>query len=72
VATAIAHRIPPEFNPDYRLRNQHLIEKARAFKPDWLWITGDNTVITASTLAQIKAETGCKIVYTTGTSPIVF
>jgi len=72
IATALSHRIPPEFNPDYRLRNQHLIEKARDFKPDWLWMVGDNTVITASTLAQIKAETGCKIIYTTGTSPIVF
>ncbi|MBA3871140.1 MAG: glycosyltransferase [Anaerolineae bacterium] len=72
IATALSYRIPPEFNPDYRLRNQHLIEKARAFRPDWLWMTGDNTVITASTLAQIKAETGCKIIYATGTSPIVF
>lgn len=44
------------------MRNQHLIEKARAFRPDWLWLTGDNTVITASTLAQIKAETGCKLI----------
>jgi spore maturation protein CgeB len=35
-------------------------------------MTGDNTVITAGTLAQIKAETGCKIIYATGTSPIVF
>ena len=42
VATAIAQRIPPEYNPDYRLRNQQLIEKARAFRPDWLWMTGDN------------------------------
>ncbi|MCA0454186.1 MAG: glycosyltransferase [Chloroflexi bacterium] len=72
VATAIAYRIPPEFNPEYRLRNQRLIDKAREFKPDWLWMTGDNTVITASTLAQIKAETGCKVIYATGTSPIVF
>lgn len=72
VATAIAHRVPPEFNPDYRLRNRRLIEKARAFQPDILWMTGDNTVITAATLATIKAETKCKIVYSTGTSPIVF
>lgn len=72
VATALAHRIPPEFNPDYRIRNQRLIEKARTFQPDWLWVTGDNTVITATTLAQIKAETGCHVIYATGTSPIVF
>jgi spore maturation protein CgeB len=72
IATAIAHRVPPEFNPDYRIRNRHLIEKARAFQPDILWMTGDNTVISAATLATIKAETKCKIVYSTGTSPIVF
>lgn len=72
VVTAISQRIPPEFNPDFRLRNQHLIDKVRTFQPDWLWMTGDNMVITASTLAQIKAETGCKIIYATGTSPIVF
>lgn len=72
IATALAYRIPAEFNPDYRLRNQHLIEKARAFRPDVLWVTGDNMVITASTLATIKAEIGCKIIYATGTSPIVF
>ena len=72
IATAVSHRIPPEFNPDYRLRNQHLVEKARAFRPDGLWMVGDNTVITANTLAQIKTEMGCKIIYATGTSPIVF
>lgn len=72
VATALMHRIPPEINPDYRLRNQRLIAQARQFQPDWIWLTGDNTVITAQTLATIKAETGCKILYVTGTSPIVF
>ncbi len=72
VATALMQRIPAEFNPDYRLRNQRLLAKARAFKPDWLWLTGDNTVITASTLTQIKTELGTKIAYVTGTSPIVF
>jgi spore maturation protein CgeB len=72
VAAALMNRIPPEINPDYHLRNQHLVEKAREFRPDWLWMVGDNTVIYAQTLAQIKRETGCKIVYATGTSPIVF
>ncbi len=66
------NRLPPEMNPDYRIRNQRLIDKAREFRPDWLWMVGDNTVIYASTLAQIQQETGCKIIYATGTSPIVF
>lgn len=72
ITTAILQRIPPELNPDMRLRNRHLLEKTRAFQPDWLWLVGDNTVITADTLATIKRETGCKVIYATGTSPIVF
>jgi spore maturation protein CgeB len=72
IAAGLMNRIPPEINPDIRIRNQRLIEKAREFRPDWLWIVGDNTVIYASTLAQIQRETGCKIIYATGTSPIVF
>lgn len=72
IATAAINRLPPELNPDFQARNRNLIERARVFKPDWLWLTGDNTVIYASTLATIKRETGCKILYSTGTSPIVF
>ncbi|MEZ4672455.1 MAG: hypothetical protein R3E39_31510 [Anaerolineae bacterium] len=37
-----------------------------------MWLVGDNTVITAETLAALKREIGCKIIYATGTSPIVF
>lgn len=72
VLTAIGHRVPPQFNPDYRLRNRHLLDKVRAFRPDVLWLVGDNTVILPETLATIKLETGCKLLYSTGTSPIVF
>jgi spore maturation protein CgeB len=72
VLAALAQRIPPEANPEYRLRNRRLIEKAQTFKPDMLWMIGDNRVIYADTLAAIKQETGCKILYTTGVSPIVF
>jgi hypothetical protein len=65
-------RIPARLNPEIRLRNQRLIEKAFTFRPHVLWISGDNTVIYPETLAAIKRETGCKIIYTCGTSPIVF
>ncbi|MGQ9908433.1 MAG: glycosyltransferase family protein [Candidatus Flexifilum sp.] len=66
------NRIPPHFNPDLRLRNRRLLERAEAFRPDVLWMVGDNTVIYPETLAAIKAATGCQIVYACGTSPIVF
>lgn len=68
----VMNRLPPELNLDYRLRNRRLIEQAAAFRPDVVWLTGDNRVIYPETLAAIKAETGCKLIYVTGTSPIVF
>lgn len=66
------NRIPPHLNPDLRLRNRRLIAQAASFRPDVLWMVGDNTVIYPSTLAAIKAQTGCRVVYACGTSPIVF
>jgi spore maturation protein CgeB len=72
VLAAVAHRVPAEMNPDFRLRNHRLIEKAEAFKPDLLWITGDNRIIYPETIATIKQATGCKVLYSAGTSPIVF
>ena len=72
VASALARRVPPRVNPDYRLRNAHLIERARAFRPDVLWVVGDNTIVYPETLATIKRETGCRVIYASGTSPIVF
>jgi spore maturation protein CgeB len=65
-------RLPPALNPDLRRRNQNLLRQARAFQPDIVWLVGDNTVVYAETLAQLKAETGCTLIYASGTSPIVF
>jgi spore maturation protein CgeB len=72
VVTAAMQRVPAQLNPDIQLRNRRLLEKARAFHPDVIWLTGDNTVVYPETLAAIKRETGCKVLYTCGTSPIVF
>ncbi len=72
IVTGAVQRIPPMLNPDIRLRNQRLLEKARAFRPDLLWMVGDNSVIYPETLAAIKQINGCKIIYACGTSPIVF
>ncbi len=70
--SALAYRIPPELNPELRARNQRLLQQAETFKPDVLWLVGDNRVIYPQTLATIKQMLGCKLVYATGTSPIVF
>lgn len=72
VVNALANRLPPHLNPDKRARNVRLLAQARGFKPDVLWLVGDNRVIYAETLAQIKRDTGCTLVYASGTSPIVF
>ncbi len=69
---AAINRIPPQLNPAARSRNAALIERARAFQPDLLWMVGDNRVILPETLATIKREIGCTLVYASGTSPIVF
>lgn len=72
VLQALANRMPPHLDPDKRGRNQQLMSLARHFRPDVLWVVGDNTVIYPQTIAQIKHEIGCRVVYASGTSPIVF
>ncbi len=69
---AAINRIPPQLNPAARARNAALIEQACAFRPNLLWMVGDNRVILPETLATIKRETGCRLIYASGTSPIVF
>ncbi|MEM6284103.1 MAG: glycosyltransferase [Chloroflexota bacterium] len=72
VVNALANRLPPHLNPDKRARNTRLLEQAKQFRPDVMWLVGDNTVIYSETLREIKQETGCLIAYASGTSPIVF
>jgi len=72
VFDAVLRRLPPNLNPDIQRRNQRLLDHARQFQPDIIWLSGDNTVILPETLAQLKAEHNCKILYVSGVSPIVF
>ena len=72
VLNALMRRLPPKLNLDYQRRNQHLLDHARNFKPDIIWLSGDNTVILPETLSQLKKEHDCKILYVSGVSPIVF
>ncbi len=72
LTNAAINRVPPQWNPQTRARSAALLAKAREFRPDLLWMVGDNTVITPQTLATIKQETGCRMLYACGTSPIVF
>lgn len=72
VAAGLMRRLPPQLNPDYRRRNQLLLEQARRFQPGIIWLSGDNRVILPSTLQQLKREHDCAIIYVNGVSPIVF
>lgn len=72
VFDAALRRLPPTLNPDIQRRNQRLLDHAQKFQPDIIWLSGDNTVILPETLAQLKAEHNCKILYVSGVSPIVF
>ena len=72
VAAGLMRRLPPQINPDYLRRNQVLLEKARRFQPEIIWLSGDNRIILPSTLERLKREHDCKIIYVSGVSPIVF
>jgi len=72
VIAGLRNRLPPHLRPDVRQRNASLLAQARRFKPDVVWLVGDNTVILPETLATLKRETGCILVYASGTSPIIF
>jgi spore maturation protein CgeB len=68
---ALAHRAP-RLQPDYWLRNRRLIAQVKRFEPDAVLIIGGNRVIFPETLARLKAEHGCQIIFMSGDSPIVF
>ncbi|MCY4147260.1 MAG: glycosyltransferase [Chloroflexi bacterium] len=72
ILSALNQRIPPSLQPDLRRRNQLLLAEAARFQPDIIWLSGDNREITPQTLARLKDEHGCKLIYVSGVSPIVF
>lgn len=72
IVQAVRYRVPPHLNPDIRSRNAYLLDYAAAVQPDRVWVVGDNRVIYAETLAELKRRHGCTIIYASGTSPIVF
>ena len=72
VAAGLMRRLPPQLHPDLQRRNQLLLAQAARFQPDIIWLSGDNRVILPATLARLKSEHDCKIIYVSGVSPIVF
>jgi hypothetical protein len=69
--TALSYRLP-RAHPDYWLRNRRLIQAVAQSQPDAILLIGDNREIFPETLETIKTNYGCKIIYLSGVSPIVF
>jgi spore maturation protein CgeB len=61
----------PRLNPIARRRNAALLRAAASYRPDVVVLVGDNDVVLPATLATIH-EAGARVVYASGTSPIVF
>lgn len=66
------NRLPVAWQPELRARNAALLRHAAQFQPDIVWLIGDNRVITPDTLAELKRRHACRLIYASGTSPIVF
>jgi len=68
----LMQRVPPGLQPDLQRRNQLLLEQARRFQPDLIWLSGNNREILPSTLERLKRELRCQLLFLHGDSPIVF
>ncbi len=72
ILAGLMQRIPPALHPDLRARNRLLQQQARQFKPDLIWLSGNNREILPVTLERLKRELRCQLVFMHGDSPIVF
>lgn len=68
----LMQRVPPELQPDLQRRNRLLLEQARRFQPDLIWLSGNNREILPGTLERLKRELRCQLLFLHGDSPIVF
>lgn len=62
----------PAVNPWIRRRNTALLDAVARFAPDALILVGDNDVVLPATLDTIRCRHHVRIVYASGTSPVVF
>ena len=62
----------PAINLDIRMRNLRLLREAAQFQPDIIILIGGNHVVLPQTLAELKRSHGAVLIYSSGTSPIVF
>jgi spore maturation protein CgeB len=62
----------PQANPWVQRRNRELLAAASQFKPDAVIVPGGNDVVLPATIAALRSRLGARIVYASGTSPVVF
>lgn len=70
-AVAALAALLPAWSLDLRLRNRRLLRHCAVLRPDVVILLGGNTVVYPATLAAMRAA-GATLVYTCGTSPVVF
>lgn len=64
--------IPPQYDPDARLRNRRIVERAAAFDPDLVLVTGGYHYLTVDTFEQIRERTGAVLFGLNGVGPFDF
>jgi hypothetical protein len=62
----------PNLNPLVQRRNRALLASAARFEPHVVVLVGGNDVVLPATLAALRGRHGARIVYASGTSPVVF
>ncbi|MCY3944910.1 MAG: glycosyltransferase [Anaerolineaceae bacterium] len=71
-AQALAQLLPPRLNLQLHRRNRELLHAVEDFKPDVLWLVSGNRTILPSTLAGIKRDHNCRLLYASGESSLIF
>ena len=71
-AQALGQRLPMRLNLRARQRNRRLLHAVEDFKPDLLWLVAGNRTILPSTLASIQQSHNCRLLLSSGESPLVF
>ena len=78
IANAIALKLEalagrfPRLNPGALALNRHLIRKVEKFRPDVVMVVGGTNIILPETLNRIRERYNCKLIFLSGTSPVVF
>ena len=71
-AQALGQLLPLRLMPHAGQRKRQLLHAVEDFKPDVLWLVSGNRTIPPATLASIKRDHNCRLLYARGESPLIF